>query len=116
MQKYDKLDSMSHATAAAVAVYELTRSFPESEQFGLADQLRRSAVSVGSNIAEGTGRTSDADLRRYLSIARGSATELHYQLRLAVRLGLLDEEAATPVLESVERTKATLTGHLRSLS
>ena len=70
-------------------VYEVARLLPSDERFALSQQLRRSAISVGSNIAEGCGRDSDAELTRFLRIALGSATELEFQLRIAVRLGLL---------------------------
>ena len=115
MQKYEQLDSIRLARQTAIEVYRLTGSFPKSERFGLAEQLRRSAVSVGSNIAEGTGRATDADLKTFLVIARGSATELHFQLDLAARLGLADRGDIQSILELVERTKATLSGHIRYL-
>lgn len=70
-----------------VAVYRLAQSFPREETFGLAQQLRRAAVSVPSNIAEGYGRLSREQYRHFLGIAQGSNLELQTQLEIASRLG-----------------------------
>jgi four helix bundle protein len=75
----------------SVAVYRMTAGGPFSRDFGLRDQIRRAAVSVMSNIAEGFGRYSRSELRQYLSIARGSATEVRSQLYLARELGYVAE-------------------------
>lgn len=60
----------------AASIYELTRNFPRSELYGLTSQMRRAAISIGANLAEGSGRHGDKELRRFVDIARGSATEL----------------------------------------
>jgi len=70
------------------AVYRITQSFPREEMFGLTSQLRRSAVSIPSNIAEGQGRLSTREFRQFLGVARGSNCELQTQLEIARRLGL----------------------------
>lgn len=72
-------------------IYEATDAFPDQERYGLTSQLRRSAVSVPSNIAEGAARGSSAELTRFLQIARASLMELDTQLWLAKDLGLLDQ-------------------------
>jgi len=87
MQDHRRLRVWQRATDNAVAIYDLTRSFPKHEQFGLSQQMRRSAVSIASNIAEGAGRESRADFRRFCFIALGSAHELECQLEIAFRLG-----------------------------
>ncbi|MGE0601565.1 MAG: four helix bundle protein [Dehalococcoidia bacterium] len=74
----------------ALAVYAATQRFPADERFGLTQQIRRAAVSIGSNIAEGAGRDSDADFARFLQIAAGSTSEVEYQSLLARDLGYMD--------------------------
>jgi four helix bundle protein len=73
-------------------VYDATRQFPKEELYGLTSQLRRSAASIGANIAEGSGRRSEKEICRFLQIARGSASEAEYHILLAYDLQLLREE------------------------
>ena len=75
-----------------VTIYRLTGSFPREEVFGLSSQLRRSAVSIPSNIAEGQGRLNTREFRQFLGVARGSNCELQTQLEIARRLGLGDSQ------------------------
>src|SRR5690349_1369217 len=93
MQSIRKLRVHHAAEDLAVLVYRASRFLPVEERFGLAQQLRRAAVSVGSNIAEGAARGSNAELSRFLYIALGSATEIEFQLGLAVKLEILSAEA-----------------------
>ena len=79
--------------------YFVTAGFPADERFGLVSQMRRAVVSIGSNIAEGCGRSSAAQMLHFLQIASGSASELEYHARLAVRLRFGDKQA----LESLQR-------------
>lgn len=97
------------------ACYELSRAFPDSEKFGLTNQLRRSAVSVPSNIAEGHGRGSPKSFLQFLWIANGSLAELETQVLLAVDLGFVDGETATKCLELIGQTGRMLTGLRRSV-
>jgi four helix bundle protein len=94
-------------------VYQLTASFPQVEQYGLTSQMRRSAVSVPSNIAEGAGRDSSADFNRFLIIARGSLCELETQVLLAQKLGFASDVAE--VLNQIDQVFALLGGLINSL-
>lgn len=94
-------------------VYRLTKGFPASEQYGLTSQMRRAAVSVPSNIAEGAARGSTVDFVRFLVIARGSLSELETQCLLARQLGFLDN-ADTP-LGLIDQTFSQLGGLIHSL-
>jgi four helix bundle protein len=78
------------AKALAVGVYKATEGFPEHERFGLTNQMRRSAVSVPSNIAEGQGRGTRPDFANFLRVARGSLQELETQIDIAIDLGFGD--------------------------
>ncbi len=85
-QNFEDLLVWQKAVELAVLVYELTRAFPGDERFGLTSQLRRSAVSIASNVAEGRGRLSQGDFRQFLGIAQGSTYEVLTQLLIAKRL------------------------------
>jgi len=73
-------------------IYRCTARFPQDERFGLVSQIRRSAISIASNIAEGSSRRTTADLLRFLYISRGSLAEVRTQLEIAVRLGYLSND------------------------
>ena len=82
-------------------VYLLTRKFPKSETFGLANQMQRSAVSIPSNIAEGQARQHTGEYRQFLYTALGSAAELDTQTVIACELGYIDKEESTKIEESI---------------
>ena len=113
---YRELRVWQESVDMAVNVYGLTRSFPKEELYGLTSQLRRSAVSVGSNIAEGQGRLSKKDFRRFLSQARGSLFEMETQLVIAARLGHVPEPGLKAVLKQSGAVNAMLTGLMESMS
>jgi four helix bundle protein len=89
MEDFKDLKVWTKAHELTLAVYRRTRVFPK-ETYGLTSQLRRAAASIGANIAEGCGRRSDGEMKRFLQIARGSASELEYHFLLARDLQLLD--------------------------
>jgi four helix bundle protein len=107
---------VSHrARNVARAIYGATQRLPSREHFGLSAPMRRAAVSLGSNIAEGCGRHGDHALVAFLQIAMGSASELVHQLELAVALGFLTADAAAPVLDESRRMMRMLARRLTSL-
>ena len=87
MENYRELIVWQKAMDLAEEVYRIVKAFPKEEQFALSDQLRRAAISVPSNIAEGYGRKAAKEYSRFLNIARGSKNEVETQLILCVRLG-----------------------------
>jgi four helix bundle protein len=91
VKDFKELRVWSKAHELTVLVYNLTRAFPRDEIYGMTSQVRRSAASIGANIAEGCGRRSDGEMTRFLQIARGSASETEYHLLLAKDLGFLSE-------------------------
>ena len=101
MHKLDDLKIWIKAMDIAEKTYLLSAEFPSEERFGLISQIRRSAVSVPSNIAEGAGRSTNGEFRNFLSIASGSSYELLTQLILSHRLNLISEEKARPVISDV---------------
>ncbi len=84
---HEKLDVFQRAHKLTLVIYHRTRDFPRDEWFGLRAQIRRSAVSVPSNLVEGNARTGERDYLRFLNIALGSACELKYLVSLACELG-----------------------------
>ena len=95
------------------SIYASSSQFPDSERFGLTSQIRRSAVSIPSNIAEGAARKSTRELIRFLSIARGSLSELDTQLQIAVRLKFVDLQPT--VNERINSLFAKLTAMMNAL-
>jgi four helix bundle protein len=89
VEDFKDLRVWAKAHELTLAIYQETRGFPKEEMYGLTSQLRRAAASVGANIAEGCGRRSDGEMKRFLQIARGSANEVEYHLLLARDLRFL---------------------------
>lgn len=109
MQSFRDLLVSQKAHAMTLCIYRETSSFPSCELYGLSAQVRRAAVSIGSNIAEGCGRNAGADFARFLQIAMGSASEVEYQLLLAHDLGYLDNYSELEAdITEVKRVLASL--------
>lgn len=110
MHKYRELEIWKRAIDLTVDVYALTQSFPEDEKFGLTSQIKRAAVSVPSNIAEGAGCNSNKEFNQFLGISTGSIFEVETQLILAERLNFLSSDQIEEVLnrsnELVRMTKS----------
>ncbi|RZJ87473.1 MAG: four helix bundle protein [Brevundimonas sp.] len=97
------------------AVYGATQPWPADERYGLTSQIRRAAVSVPSNIAEGCARRSTAEFLRLLSIARGSLAEVETQIILAVRLGYLVTDQSKPLFDAADEISRMLAGLIAKL-
>jgi four helix bundle protein len=92
MRNYRDLQVWSKAHLLTLELYRLSRVFPREEVYGVTSQLRRAAVSIGANLAEGCGRRTSSELARFVRIAMGSASELDYHLILCRDLGFLKDE------------------------
>ena len=108
MRNFRKLEVTEHAQSLAIAVYAVTARFPAHERYGLAAQMRRAAVSVVSNIAEGSGRDGDREFLHFLFIALGSATELAVQVDLAIALELMSASDAASLADRVNHVQRIL--------
>jgi len=114
--KYSDLLVWQKAMDLVTSIYVVTSSFPSDERFGLTSQIRRAAVSIPSNIAEGHGRKSSRAFLNHLSIALGSLMELETQIQIASRLELITEEVGETVLARTDEIGKMLSGLKKSLS
>jgi four helix bundle protein len=112
---HKKLDVWQTSMKTTRLVYRLTAGFPEEEKFGLISQMRRSAVSIPCNIAEGAGRQGKREFRNFLSVAQGSLSELDTQLELAMLLGYCKRGEVEETVTQLLRIDKMLTGLIRSL-
>ena len=115
MGDYRKLAVWEKSHQFALSVYRVTNAFPKDELYGLTSQVRRSSVSIASNIVEGSGRGGDAELIRFLRIAAGSAHEAEYQLLLAHDLGFLSTEIHKQLEKDATEIKRMLSGLIQTL-
>ncbi len=113
---YRNLDVWQNAMDMTVAVYRLTETFPQHELYGLISQMRRCAAAVPANIAEGRGRSGDAEFRRFLNIAAGSLAELETFLELSRRLGYGNEDDRAGATRMTREVGRMLHGLLRTVS
>jgi four helix bundle protein len=115
IRSYRGLEVWKEAMKLAEICYERTSHFPSRETYGLVSQIRRAAVSVASNIAEGHNRRTLQTYLNFLSIALGSQAELETQIELSRRLGFLSESEAIEILRAAERVGRMLHALIRSL-
>jgi len=102
MHRFKDLEIWKKSRVFCSSIYEVTSNFPESEKFGLTNQLRRASVSIPSNIAEGSSRKTNKDFSRFLQIALGSAYEIETQLLIAFDLKFMTENELNKLLEDLE--------------
>lgn len=114
-QSYRDLIVWQKSMAMVTKIYQVTEKFPRSESFGLTSQIRRAAVSVPSNIAEGQGRDSAAEFARYLSFAYGSLCEVETQLQIAANLGYVGLNSVKTLFDDTSEIGRMLNGLSRSV-
>ena len=102
MHNFKELKIWSKALELSVSVYKVTSSFPKEDKFGLISQIKRSAVSIPSNIAEGAGRNSEKEFLYFLSVSNGSAYELQTQLLISNKLNFLKDEVLDSMLKELD--------------
>jgi four helix bundle protein len=115
IQTYRELEVWQLGMDLAEECYRVTKGFPKEELFGMTSQIRRAAVSIPANIAEGQGREHTKEFLHHLSVARGSLMELETHLMLSQRVGLLDQAKTTPILTQTERISRMLSGLRKAL-
>jgi len=114
-RSHKNLDVWKEGVGLAARIYKVTGIFPQSEIYGLTSQMRRAAVSIPSNIAEGAARNSQKEFLQFLSIANGSLSELDTQLDIVLSLGYITQEERNAIDQAVESVAAKLTGLARSV-
>lgn len=115
IESYRDLEAWKLAIRLTRFICRASEQFPQEERFGLTSQIRRAAVSVASNIAEGWGRGTTSDYARFLRMARGSIFEVETQMCIARELGFVGDEVFEPVDELLRDTGRVLAGLLRSI-
>lgn len=115
MHNYKDLKIWPRSIDLATSVYRGTKSFPKDEQFGLTLQMRRSVVSVGSNIAEGAGRKSNKEFAHFLSISYGSLCELETQIQISINLNYIDRANSDPLMNEVNELQKMIYTMIKKL-
>ncbi|MEQ8523763.1 four helix bundle protein [Gracilimonas sp.] len=116
MHQFKELSVWNKAVDLATDVYSYTKNFPSEEKYGLTSQIRRSVVSISSNIAEGAGRKSKKEFKHFLNIAYGSGSELETQLLIARNLGFINNEnyeALSEMITEIQKMIYSLSNSLK---
>ena len=116
MHNFKELKVWQKSRILTTEVYNLTRKLPKDEKFGLISQMDRAVVSISSNIAEGSGRGSNRDFRRFLNYSLGSAYELETQMILSYDLGFMSENDFSEISEKITEVQKMIFGFRKSLS
>lgn len=112
---YKKLDVWKKSVGLVKQIYELTKSYPRNENYGLINQMRRSAISVPANISEGAARNTKKEIIQFLHMAQGSLSELDTHLEISLALGYVKEEALSDLSLLMTDVDKMLTGLIKSL-
>ena len=115
MKNFKELKIWQKGMDIAVSCLQLTESFPSSEKYGIISQINRAAISIPSNVAEGSSRSSEKDYGRFIEISLGSSFELETQLLIAQRLKFGDQEKVTFLIATISEEQKMLSGFLRTL-
>lgn len=115
IQTHRDIEAWQKSMDLVVELYRASKAFPRDEQFGLTNQIRRSAVSIPANIAEGYGRYRKGDFLRFLSIARGSLAEVETHLQVAYRLEYLHRDEIQAIWPLIQKVGKLLNGLIKSL-
>lgn len=116
MNQFKNLKAWQKSKEMAIRIYDFTSCFPLNERYVMMDQMRRSAVSIPSNIAEGAGRASQGDFRRFVRMAMGSSYELETQLMISSELGYFSSKDPSIIFEELTEIQKMLAGLEKSLS
>ena len=116
MRDFTELKVWQKSHSLTLEIYRVTAAFPREEVYGLTSQIRRSCLSIPSNISEGCGRDGVGELVRFLNIAMGSASELQYQVMLARDLGYLDTDTSDAILTRVVEVKRMLGAYISKIN
>ena len=116
MKNFHDLHVWERSHRLTLTVYAATTKFPREELFGLTSQIRRCAVSIGANIAEGCGKLGNAEFQRFLQIAAGSSSELDYELLLAKDLGYLTQPDYSGIADELSQIRRMLSSLLRKVN
>jgi len=116
MKSHKDLTVWQKSMELVVEIYKISRNYPKDEVFGLVSQMRRAAISIPSNIAEGFGRSYDKETLRFLSTALGSASELETQILISIDLGYIDLDESVKIKNQIEEVIRMLSALIKSLS
>jgi len=116
MSTFRDLKIWQKAMSLVTEVYRITTHFPDSEKYGLVSQIRRSAVSIPSNIAEGYGRNSNGEFQRYLNISMGSLFELQTQIEIAQNLDYFENDSGAKMYDMSREIERMMSSFMRSLN
>jgi len=112
MKDFREMQVWNKGHKLAIEIYNLTAKFPKEEIFGLSSQIRRAAVSIPTNIAEGCGRGSSKELKQFLKISMGSASEVEYQILLSYELRYMDRKTYDNLSSDIQEIKKMLSSYI----
>ncbi|MDR1338319.1 MAG: four helix bundle protein [Rickettsiales bacterium] len=115
MTTVEDLDVFKFGLELTLDVYRVSKNFPKEEIFGLVSQMKRAVISINSNLMEGAARNSNPDFKRFISISRGSASELTYQVMISEKLGFIEQKEAQELQNKARRILKMLSGLMKTI-